>query len=284
MARAARPFELVGHGHAVIGLWAPSTAQWVRMSRVAKPRFFSAASSTPLSASDTPTVRLSRFGSAGLLGFGHMRIPVAPAARLVHFPIMPKLAASQQPPLDSAAVLDWYDRHARAAALARLAGRPGPRRRARPLSRLAQRDHAAADDGRDGRRVLRALPRALADGSAIWPRRRSKPCSSSGRGSAITPAPAISTPAPMAVVERFGGDFPHNFRRTADAAGRRPLHRRRHRRHRLRRADRGGRRQCRSRARALSGADGAGARRQGRDPRRRAGRGSERAPAISHRR
>jgi A/G-specific adenine glycosylase len=42
-----------------------------------------------------------------------MRIPVAPVVRLVHFPIMPKLDASQQPPLDSAAVLEFYDRHAR---------------------------------------------------------------------------------------------------------------------------------------------------------------------------
>ena len=48
------------------------------------------------------------------------------------------------------------------AALARRAEGAGARGEARPLSRVAVRDHAAADDGRGGEALFRRLPRALA--------------------------------------------------------------------------------------------------------------------------
>src|SRR5690349_8615678 len=83
-------------------------AQLLRMSRLANPRFLSALSMTPLKASATPTARLRRLGGAGSFDFSAMALLV-PAA------IMSKPAPQQKrkPPIDAAAVLDWYDRNAR---------------------------------------------------------------------------------------------------------------------------------------------------------------------------
>ena len=54
----------------------------------------------------------------------------------------------------------WYDRHRRVLPWRARAGRAR-----RSLSRLALRDHAAADHREGGRALFRALPRALADGA-----------------------------------------------------------------------------------------------------------------------
>ena len=59
----------------------------------------------------------------------------------------------------AAALLAWYDRHRRA-----LPWRAPPGERRRSLPGLAVGDHAAADHGGRGRRLLPPLPRALADG------------------------------------------------------------------------------------------------------------------------
>ena len=81
-------------------------------------------------------------------------------------------------------------------ALAHLARRPRRGHPPRSLSRLAQRDHAAADDRRRGARILRsASPRS----GRLSPSLAAAPLDAvlaNGPASATTPAPAISTPAP----------------------------------------------------------------------------------------
>ena len=114
-------------------------------------------------------------------------------------------------------------------AVARAAGRAR-----RSLPRLAQRDHAAADDGRDGGALFRAVSGALARLSQRWPRRRSTTCCMPGRGSAITPARATSMPARKRSAARHGGAFPDTEDGAARAAGHRRLYRGGDRGHRLR--------------------------------------------------
>ena len=142
---------------------------------------------------------------------------------------------SRQRPLDAAAVLAWYDRHARDAALARPARRPRRRRTARSLPRLAQRDHAAADHRRRRAKLLPPLH------STLWP----------------TVDDLAAAPLDAVLVEWAGlgyyararnlhacadrrassaAAFPDDLRRAADAPRHRRLHRRRHRRDLLRRA------------------------------------------------
>ena len=72
----------------------------------------------------------------------------------------------------AAALLAWYDRHAR-----KLPWRVGPKERARgvdarPLPGVAVGDHAAADDGRGGEALFRRLRRAAGRTSRRSPRRR----------------------------------------------------------------------------------------------------------------
>ena len=86
------------------------------------------------------------------------------------------------------ALLAWYDSRAPRSALARgaAASEPIP-------TRLALRDHAAADD-REGRRSRSTSAFSPAGRrSRRWRRRRSTTCSPRGRGSATTAAPAICT-------------------------------------------------------------------------------------------
>ncbi len=149
------------------------------------------------------------------------------------------------------------------AALADRPGRPRPRHRAGPLSRVAQRNHAAADHGCGGRPLLRPLPH-------LWP---------TVADLAAAPLEAVLVEwaglgyyararnlhaCAQAVVERFGGRFPASSAELLTLPGRRPLHRRGHRRDHRRRAGGGGGWQCRSRDRPLHRARRAGARRQGR--------------------
>ena len=118
-----------------------------------------------------------------------------------------------------------------------LAGAQG-QAQARPLSRSGCPRSCCSRPPSGGHPLLRALPRALADGGGAGGGARSTTCSRPGRGSATTAARAICTSAPASSPRQHGGRFPDTRGRAARAAGHRPLHRRGHRRHRLRRARR----------------------------------------------
>ncbi len=124
-----------------------------------------------------------------------------------------------------------------------MAGAPGAQ--ARRLSRVALRDHAAADDRQGGHPLLRELPGALADGGDAGggdARRRL------GRvgGTRLLQPRAQSAQVRADRVQRVGGPFSGHGRRPARAAGHRALHGSSHRRHRFRRGHDAGRRQHRA--------------------------------------
>ena len=139
------------------------------------------------------------------------------------------------------------------------------RRGARPLPRMAQRDHAAADDGQGGAAALRSsscaagltwrrLARAeLGEVLAAW----------AGLGY-YARARNLHACA-REVVERHGGSVPRDRGRAPQAAGHRRLYCRRHRGHRLRQARNAGRRQYRAGGGAAFRRDHAAARSQDRD-------------------
>ena len=116
--------------------------------------------------------------------------------------------------------------------------RPAVAGHARPVPRLAVRDHAAADAGRDGARLLRALPRALPRRRARWPPRRSTTCSRCGAASATTAARATCTAARRWSSPSTAARSRARAPALADAARHRPLDRRGDRRVLLRRARR----------------------------------------------
>ena len=101
------------------------------------------------------------------------------------------------------ALLAWYDAERRD-----LPWRVAPRQARRSLSRLAQRDHAAADDGESGHPLSTSASSPAGRRSQRSPRRRSTTCSPPGRGLATTAAPATCTNAPCAVAREYGGVFP----------------------------------------------------------------------------
>ena len=137
----------------------------------------------------------------------------------------------------SADLLAWYDRHRR-----KLPWRALARRAARPLSRLALGDHAAADHRQGGRALLRALYRALAE------RARARGGAARGRAQAVGRArllrarTAICTPAPRQWSSAMADTF-HRAKRRSRAARHRPLYGGGDRGDRIRRAGCGGRRQ-----------------------------------------
>ena len=137
-------------------------------------------------------------------------------------------------------LLAWYDRHRRGLPWRAPAGRAR-----RSLSRLAQRDHAAADDGRDRRALFRRLHRSAGRMSRRWPRPSSTRCSMPGRGLAITRGRAICIACARVVVEQHGGGFPDTEEGLRACRASAPIRRRRSRpspstaRH-------AGRRQCRA--------------------------------------
>ncbi len=144
-----------------------------------------------------------------------------------------------------AALLDWYDRERRE--LPWRAQRPrqaGPYRVWLSEIMLQQTTVKAVIPYFEA--FLRRWPtvEALA---AAQPRRRS---GGLGRARLLQPRAQPASRAPALVVERHGGRFPRSEAGAARAAGHRPLHGRRHRRHRLRRARDAGRRQHRARGRA----------------------------------
>ena len=158
------------------------------------------------------------------------------------------------------------------------------RRGARSLPRLAQRDHAAADDGQGGAAALRSLPAPLARRDGVGARRAWRGARRLGRARLLRPRAQ-----PACLRARGGGaarrQVPRGRGRTAQAAGHRRLYRRRHRGHRLRQARDAGRRQYRARGGAAVRRGHAAARRQGRDQgARRDADARRRAPATSRRR
>ena len=152
------------------------------------------------------------------------------------------------------------------------------------LPGVAVGDHAAADHRGHGRRLFPPLRRTLAHGRGAGGG-PARPCSL-GLG-----RPRLLRPRPQSPCLRPGRGrtpwraLPGGRGGPAGAARHRPLHGRRHPRHRLRPAGLGGRRQCRAGDRPPVRHRDAAARRQARDPaaRRQAGARSS-APATTPRR
>ena len=121
-----------------------------------------------------------------------------------------------------------------------------PAQESRPLSRLAFRNHAAADDGEGRRSVLRTICGAMANG------RGAGRCAA-GRGPAIVGgARLLLTCAQSESLcrcsrARFWRRIPENRDRASRTAGHRPLHGGRYRGHRIRRKGNTRRRQRRAR-------------------------------------
>ena len=84
----------------------------------------------------------------------------------------------------------------------------GARRGARSLPRMAQRDHAAADDGQGGAAALRSLPAPLARRGAHWRAPSSARCSPPGPASAITRVRATCMLARAWWRSGTGAEFP----------------------------------------------------------------------------
>ena len=100
-------------------------------------------------------------------------------------------------------LLAWYDRHRRV-----LPWRAPKGQARRSLSGLAVGNHAAADHGAGGGRLLPQIPRALAGCEGAGGARSRTMCSPPGPGLAITPAPAICMPPPRSWPSEMGGKFP----------------------------------------------------------------------------
>ena len=84
-----------------------------------------------------------------------------------------------------------------------------PARRPDPYRGLAQRNHAAADDGRNGGRGISGVSSPAGPRSSKRsPRRSSTRCCMPGRGSATTPARATCTDARGCWSREHGGRFP----------------------------------------------------------------------------
>src|SRR5262249_38826134 len=95
-----------------------------------------------------------------------------------------------------------------------------PRRAARPLSRLALRDHAAADHHKGGRALFRALYRALAEGALA------RGGAARGRAQAVGRARLLRTRATSARLRQGGGRAPwRTFSTKPSGAGRAARHR-----------------------------------------------------------
>ncbi len=159
-------------------------------------RVTSSVEAKPCLANASPSVLCRRSVSGrgyDLAGLFTARGSVTSVGMTVAATTEPRKRAGSQPvrPRRPADLLAWYDRHRRA-----LPWRAAPGETRRSLSRLALRDHAAADHREGGRALFRALPRALAGRAGARrgaARRRAAGC---GPGSATTRAPATCTPAP----------------------------------------------------------------------------------------
>ena len=119
-----------------------------------------------------------------------------------------------------------------------------------PVPRLALRDHAAADAGDDGARLLRALPARFPDVRALAGAAPRTTCSPPGAASATTAARAICTAARRSSSPSTAARFRRRASALARAARHRPLDRGGDRGVLLRRARRDPRRQRQARARA----------------------------------
>ena len=144
---------------------------------------------------------------------------------------------------DPAALLLWYDRHRRA-----LPWRAPAGVRPEPLPRLAQRDHAAADDGSDCRPIFRPIRGTLARcfGARRGIARRDTATLARARLLRARPQPACLRARRRRAAWR---QVPRRPGSIARAARDRVLQRGGDRRDRVRSADRGDRRQCRTRRR-----------------------------------
>ena len=122
--------------------------------------------------------------------------------------------------------------------LAALVPRPRPRSAlaalARSVPRVDQRDHAAADAGGHGPRLLRAVRRSASRRALVWRPPRSSRCCGCGKASATIAAHASFTPRPSRSSRSTAAQFPADVERAAEAARHRPLHGRRDRVDRLR--------------------------------------------------
>ena len=104
---------------------------------------------------------------------------------------------------DPADLLAWYDRHRRD-----LPWRARPGEPRRPVPGLAVRDHAAADDGRGRRAVLRALPGALPDRRGARGRAGATRCMQAWAGLGYYARARNLHACAKAVVAAHGGRFP----------------------------------------------------------------------------
>ena len=118
----------------------------------------------------------------------------------------------------------------------------------RSVPRVAVGDHAAADPGGDGARLLRALPRRASPTCRRWPPRRRTTCSPLWSGLGYYGRARNLHRCAQAVVGAHGGAFPRPAPALADAARHRSLDRGGDRGLLLRRAGRHPRRQRQARA------------------------------------
>ena len=106
-------------------------------------------------------------------------------------------------------------------------------RHARPVRRLAERNHAPADAGGNRQAVLPAIPGRLAHNRRVGPSRRAAGPASLGRIGLLSPGAAASPGGP-ANRRRARRPLPHRSAVRPATAGHRPLHGGGHPLHRLR--------------------------------------------------